>query len=79
MKLLTINAAAEVLSVSPDTIRRMLPRLGAVDLNGGRKGKRLIRIPEERIKDYLHDCTILPPVPSRQARPTEFHLERRRA
>lgn len=78
MKFLTIEQTAEALSVSPDTIRRMLPRLGAVDLNRGAAGRRLIRIPEESIRDYLSDCAILPPAPAPRAVKHDFHIARRR-
>ena len=78
-RLLTIDEAAVALNVHPNTIRAMLPRLGAVDLHRGSKGKRLIRIPERAIEAYLRECEILPPVPARRtARPT-YKLERRRA
>ena len=78
MKYLTIEQAAEALAVSTDTIRRMLPRLGAVDLNDGLKGKRLIRIPERALTDYLNGCVIRDPV-MKQVRATSYKLERRRA
>lgn len=61
-RLMTIQQAAELLSVSEDTIRRILPKLGAVDLAGGRGGKRLIRIPETALNKYLRECEILPPL-----------------
>lgn len=66
MKYLTIQQAAEALAVSEDTIRRMLPKLGAVDLTAGRGGKRLIRIPETAITKYLRECVILPPLEIRR-------------
>lgn len=77
-KLLTIDEAAEAMSVHPNTVRSLLSRLGAIDLNQGRKGKRLIRIPEKNIEAYLRESVILPPMPKRTARPT-YKLERRRA
>lgn len=73
---LTIRQVADLLNVCENTVRRMLPLLGAVDLSGG--GKRLIRIPETALASYLHGQTILPPVAKGQKR-TEFKLERRRA
>lgn len=78
MKYLTIEQTAEALAVSTDTIRRMLPRLGAVDLNRGAAGRRLIRIPEESIRDYLQGCAILPPAPAPRAVKHDFHIARRR-
>ena len=66
IKLLTIEEAAAALSVCPNTVRSMLARLGAVDLNQGRRGKRLIRIPEKNIEAYLRDSLILPPMPVRR-------------
>lgn len=76
---LTIRQAAEALNVSDDTIRRMLPQLGAVDMTGGGK-KRLIRIPERALEAYLNGCTIRSPIPARRKpAPTEWHIERRRA
>lgn len=77
-RLLTIEEAAEAMSVHPNTIRSLLPRLGAVDLNQGRAGRRLIRIPEKNLEAYLRDSVILPPLPARQKR-TSYTLERRRA
>lgn len=65
-KYLTIDEAAEALSVHTSTIRRLLPALGAVDLTQGMGGKRLIRIPETAIMAYLRKCLILPPIPAKQ-------------
>lgn len=79
MKYLTIQQTAEALAVSEDTVRRMLPKLGAVDLSGGRGGKRLIRIPEDHLRDYLHDCRILPPVKIERMKQVQFYIERRKA
>lgn len=62
MQYLTIEKTAEMLAVHPNTIRRMLPQLGAVDLTNGRGGKRLVRIPERAVEIYLRDCAILPPI-----------------
>ena len=78
MKYLTIEQTAEALAVSTDTIRRMLPRLGAVDLNRGTAGRRLIRIPEESVRDYLSDCAILPPAPAPRAAKHDWKIARRR-
>lgn len=78
MKYLTIEQTAEALAVSTDTIRRMLPRLGAVDLNRGAAGRRLIRIPEESVRDYLSDCAILPPAPVPRAVKHDWKIARRR-
>lgn len=79
MKYLTIQQAAEALSVSSDTIRRMLPRLGAVDLKGGSGTYRLIRIPEKAIEAYLSGCQIYVPAPvTRKPARKEIHIERRR-
>lgn len=60
MQYLTIEQTAEMLAVHPNTIRRMLPQLGAVDLTMGAKGKRLVRIPERAVEIFLRDCTIQP-------------------
>lgn len=80
---LTIQQAAETLSVSEDTIRRMLPRLGATDLMGGRGKKRMVRIPEDRLTAYLHDNMILSRVEvetrAMARKTTGYKLERRRA
>lgn len=78
-KFLTIQQAAEMLAVSQDTIRRMLTKLGAVDLTGGKGGKRLIRIPEKALAAFLTDCEIYAPQLAQRAVRTEFKLERRRA
>ncbi len=77
---LTIQQAAEMLSISTDTIRRMLPELGAVDLAGGKGGKRLIRIPETALNQYLRECEILPPMKIERMRAQKpFYIERRKA
>lgn len=78
MKYLTIEQTAEALAVSTDTIRRMLPRLGAVDINRGAAGRRLIRIPEESIRDYLSGCVILPPAPAPRTVKHDWKIARRR-
>ena len=77
---LTIEEAAERLSVSAKTIIRLLPQLGAVDAKKGVGRKRLIRIPEEGIAEYLAGCVIYPAVTAKRQEPkTVFYLERRRA
>ena len=79
-RLLTIDQAAERLSVSPGTVRQLLPRLGAVDLNQGGKGRRLIRIPESGLLQFLNGSVIpAPQKPERVQRgPRDgFHVERR--
>ena len=63
---LTIAQAAEMLGVHANTVRRMLPQLGAVDLTRGRGGKRLIRIPEAALQRYLRGCLIPPPMRGRR-------------
>ena len=75
-KYLTIQQAAEMLAVSTDTIRRMLPKLDAVDMTDGKAGRRLIRIPERALEAYLNGCRILPPVPMQKK--AVFHLDRHR-
>ena len=79
-KYLTIQQAAEMLSVSTDTIRRMLPKLDAVDMMEGQAGRRLIRIPEQALEAYLSDCRILPPLPAKKpaAKQTAFKIPRHR-
>lgn len=84
MKLVTIEEAARMLSVSVNTVRSLLPKLGAVDLRGGKGTNRLIRIPEENILSYLEACVIIAPVPAKEMRKRAveakpFKLERRRA
>lgn len=78
MQYLTIQSAAEALSVSPDTIRRMLPRLGAVDLNQGRGKNRMIRIPVDALEAYLGERRILPPAERKPAPAKGWHIEKRR-
>ena len=78
MRLLKIDEAATMLGVHPNTVRGLLPKLGAVDLSGG-KGKRLIRIPEEGILSYIRDCVITPVTPMKKRKATQFKLERRKA
>ena len=83
MRLLTIEQAAEMLAVHPNTVRGMLAKLGAVDLKGGRGKNRLSRIPEEGITAYLRTCAIRTPAQLRELAPAPttatFRLERRRA
>ena len=81
-QLLTIEQAANLLQVSAGTVRNLLPRLGAVDLNQGSKGRRLIRIPRQNVDLYLRGSMI----PEAERRTSEkagprpgFHFERRRA
>ena len=79
MQYLTIAAAADALSVSPDTIRRMLPELGAVDVNRGRGKNRMIRIPVEALEAFLGDRRILPKAETAKQPPkADWHISRRR-
>lgn len=77
---LTIRDAAEKLSVSINTIRSLLPKLGAVDMRGGAGKNRMIRIPEDAILAYLRGCEIVQPDQEPAAITQKvFRLERRRA
>ena len=78
MQYLTIQETADALSVSPDTIRRMLAKLGAVDLNRGRGKNRIIRIPVEALEAFLGERRILPPAGTKQPPKADWHLPRRR-
>ena len=78
-RLLTVEEAAEQLSVHPNTVRAMLPKLGAVDLSRGEGKRRLIRIPEAALEAYLRECEILRPATAKRAPKTTWKLERRRA
>lgn len=76
----TIQRAAEMLSVSQDTVRRLIDRgsVRTVDLMQGQGGKRLLRISAQSLEAYLHDCMVLPHVPCRKAAPADFRIARRR-
>lgn len=76
MQYLTIKQAAARLQVSTNTVRRMLPEIGAIDIHAGAGKYRCIRIPEEAMDKLLSRHTIAAPEPLRPAKP--FHLERRR-
>lgn len=52
-RLLTVNDAARMLGVHPNTVRARLRELGAVDLNHGKSAYRMIRIPEHRVLNYI--------------------------
>lgn len=78
MKLLTIEQAAELLSVSTTTIRTMLEQLGAVDLAQGKSKKRIIRIPEASMDKYIRECAICQAKPVKASAKT-WYIERRRA
>lgn len=82
-RLLTIDDTAALLSVSVNTVRSLLPQLGAVDIRRGTGRNRTIRIPEESIQAYLRGCGICQPPSNeelrREAKPTKpFRLERRK-
>lgn len=77
MRLLTIDQAAERLAVSKQTVRLLLERLGAVDLNQGRSEHRLIRIPEAGLDSYLRACAI--GKAEEPKRHTGIRIERRKA
>ena len=66
---MTIDQVADALSVHANTIRRMLPQLGAIDLTGGKGGKRLIRIPETAVTAFLRERMILAPIKRKGGRP----------
>ena len=76
MKYLTINAAAEALSVHPNTIRNHLTEFGAVDMHGGRSKNRLLRIPETVIDSIIRERAIRDPITKVAAKPS-YKLERR--
>lgn len=84
-RFLTIEETADMLSVNYHTVYDMLERLGAIDLNQGRKGKRLIRIPLDSVEAYISACSISKPVipisapKVGQARPGLKFLQRRKA
>lgn len=82
MQYLTIDEAADALGVCVNTIRKLLPELGAVDVLKGSNGKkRLIRIPEWAIEAYLDGCRIIPPKAAvKKPKPkTVMKIERRKA
>ena len=84
---LTINDTAAVLNVSVNTVRSMLPKLGAIDLKGGNGKNRMIRIPEDTVTAYLQGCKIKEPISMKELREMlaaennkkPIKLERRRA
>lgn len=79
MQYLTIQQTAEALAVDHKTIRRMLPRLGAVDIAEPGAKRRTIRIPAEALDRFLQGCAIRPPAPAAaQGKPTTVKFERRR-
>ena len=78
MQYLTIQQTAEALAVDHKTIRRMLPRLGAVDIAEPGAKRRTIRIPVEALERFLQGCAIRPPAPMVQGKPTTVKFERRR-
>jgi excisionase family DNA binding protein len=78
MQYLTIQQAADALAVDHKTIRRMLPRIGAVDIAEPGAKRRTIRIPAEALERFLQGCAIRPPAPKAQRKPTEIKFERRR-
>ena len=75
---LTIGQAAEKLAVDHKTIRRMLVRLGAVNVAEPGAKRRLIRIPEESLERFLRGCEIKPQTTATRAKEATFHFERRR-
>ena len=77
MQYLTIQQTAEALAVDHKTIRRMLPRLGAVDIAEPGAKRRTIRIPVEALERFLQGRAILPPAPVK-GKPTTVKFERRR-
>lgn len=79
---LTIQQAAETLSVSQATVRRLVNRgcIQAVDVSGGIGKHRITRISTRSLDDYLSGCAILTPLPVRTAKPTnDYRLPRKRA
>ena len=76
---LTIQQAAERLAVDEKTIRRMLTRIGAVNMARPGARRRLIRIPEDALERFLQGCAIRPPMPMATRNVTEIRFERRRA
>ena len=79
MQYLTIQQAADALAVDHKTIRRMLPRLGAVDIAEPGAKRRTIRIPVEALERFLQGCAIRPPAPAAErGTPRTVKFERRR-
>ena len=78
MQYLTIKQTADALAVDHKTVRRMLPRLGAVDIAEPGAKRRTIRIPVEALERFLQGCAIRPPAPAVLGKPTTVKFERRR-
>lgn len=81
MRLLTIEQTAERLAVSVTTVRTMLEKLGAVDLTAGTAKKRMIRIPESCLDQYIRGCAICTEKvePKKAVANKAWHIERRKA
>lgn len=80
-RMLRVDQVADIFQTSIGTVRKMLPMLGAVDLNQGGSGKRLIRIPESKVLQFLQGSVIHEVARPRVATgPRQgFTFERRRA
>ena len=76
---LTIKRAAEMLSVDEKTVRRMLPRLEAVNMATPGARKRLIRIPVDALERFLQGCVIPEAIAIHMAKAEPIYFERRKA
>ena len=79
-ELLTIAQGAERLNVHENTVRRLLPLLGAVNIARPGAGRRTIRIPAAALERYLAGGSIYPVARSSAARPANesWRIPRRR-
>lgn len=66
--MLTIKEVAIRLQCDESTVRKLLSELQAVDLKQGKSKKRMIRIPEKGLDDYLKKCCVLPDVVQKQSK-----------
>lgn len=76
--LLTIQAVAERMNVHPNTVRRMLPRLGAVDISAPGAGRRTLRIPEASLERFIRQGEVVDVGQDRRAAAADWRIPRKR-
>jgi len=77
-ELLTIKEVGSRLGVHENTVRRMLPALGAVDIARPGAGRRTLRIPEASLERFIRQGEVVDVGQDRRAAAADWRIPRKR-